>query len=203
MQPDDEGGATELVRQLTRLRGLAAGSHLGDVHHAAATVRELADRIEANSTPIDRTAWESWGVPEHIASNPAMGTRSLVAPPLEPYAHPDGTVTAELSLGAEYQGPPGCVHGGIIALLFDEMLGLANAASKSVGMTVDLRVTYVSPTPLGANLRFEAHQHTIEGRKIRTGGTLHADGKLTSYVEGLFVTPKWLTAVAADRPVEG
>ena len=106
-------------------------------------------------------------------------------------------------MGIEYQGPPGCVHGGIVALLFDEMLGLANAAAGSVGMTADLRVSYKSPTPLNAPLRFEAKQVRTEGRKIWTSATLHTGDTLCASTEALFIEPRGIRDEDRHKPIEG
>ncbi len=202
-QVDDASGATALARELRRLRGLVAGSVYEDVHDAVATVRALVDHLEAVGTKVRPADYATWGVPEHIASNPAIGSRNPVSPPLEPVVFPDGTVRAELRLGIEYQGPPGCVHGGIVALIFDEMLGLANAAAGSVGMTADLRVVYKSPTPLYSPLRFEARQDRVDGRKIWAGATLHAGDTLCATAEALFIEPRGIRDADRGRPIEG
>lgn len=204
LRPDeDTTGATELARELRRLRGLVAGSVYEDVHDAVATVRELADHLEAVGTKVRPEDYASWGVPEHLAANPAIGRRNPVSPPLEPVVLPDATVRADLSLGIEYQGPPGCVHGGIVALIFDEMLGLANAAGMSVGMTADLRVIYRSPTPLFTPLRFEARQDRVEGRKIWSSATLYAGDTLCARAEALFIEPRGIRDEDRSRPIEG
>lgn len=202
-QPDDGSGHLELAAELRRLRGLVAGSTFEDVHDAVGVVRELADQLEAAGTRVDPLSFSSWGVPEHLGANPAIGVRNPVSPPLEPVVFPDGTIRADLVLGIEYQGPPGCVHGGIVALLFDEMLGLANAAAGSVGMTADLRVSYKSPTPLLQPLRFEARQIRTEGRKIWSAATLHAGDTLCASTEGLFIEPRGIRDADRDKPIEG
>lgn len=202
-QSDDPSGATELARQLRRIRGPVAGSRFDDLSEEVELARELADRLEAAGTPVPPSEYESWGVPEHLGSNPAIGVRNPASPPLDPVIFPDGTVRADVTLGVEFQGPPGCVHGGIVGLLFDEMLGLANAAAGHIGMTVDLQVTYKSPTPLDAPLRFEARQSRTDGRKIWCTGTLHAGETLCATVEGMFVTPRWMVGGDHSRPIEG
>ena len=202
-QDDDASGATELARELRRLRGLVAGSVYEDVHDAVATVRQVADHLEAVGTKVRPADYATWGVPEHLAANPAIGSRNPVSPPLEPVVFPDATVRADLRLGIEYQGPPGCVHGGIVALVFDEMLGLANAASKSVGMTADLRVIYKAPTPLYAPLRFEARQDRVEGRKIWATATLYSGDTLCATAEALFIEPRGISDAERSRPIEG
>lgn len=203
VQPDDPAGATELARQLRRIRGLVSGARFTDLSAEVKAARELADRIEAAATPFPPAEYESWGIPEHLGSNPANGARNPAAPPLEPVVFPDGTVRADVTLSVAFQGPPGCVHGGIVALLFDEMLGLANAAAEHIGMTADLQITYSAPTPLDVPLRFEARQGEIDGRKIWCAGTLYAGETLCASAEGLFITPRWLVDADQSRPLEG
>lgn len=204
LRPDNDGsGHIELAAELRRVRGLVAGSTFSDVHDAVATVRELADHLEEIGTTVRPADYETWGVPEHLGSNPAIGGRNPVSPPLEPVVLPDATVRCDLRLGIEYQGPPGCVHGGIVALVFDEMLGLANAAAGSVGMTADLRVQYKSPTPLYAPLRFKARQTRVEGRKIWATATLHTGDTLCATTEALFIEPRGIRDAERSRPIEG
>ncbi len=47
-----------------------------------------------------------------------------------------------------YEGPPTCVHGGVIAEVFDEVLGAANIVAGVRAMTGTLTVRYRKPTPL-------------------------------------------------------
>ncbi len=204
LRPENDGsGHVELAAELRRLRGLVAGSIFTDVHDAVAAVRELSDQLEQAGTPVEPSMFSPWGTPEHLGANPAIGMRNPVSPPLQPVSFPDGTVRCDLELGIEYQGPPGCVHGGIVALLFDEMLGLANAAAGSVGMTADLRVSYKSPTPLNAPLRFEAKQVRTEGRKIWTSATLHTGDTLCASTEALFIEPRGIRDEDRHKPIEG
>lgn len=189
-QDNDPSGITELASELRRLRGLVAGSVYEDVHDAVATVRQLADQLEEAGTAVRPSDYVTWGVPEHLGTNPAMGKRNPISPPLEPVVFPDATVRADLTLGIEYQGPPGCVHGGIVALIFDEMLGLAMAASDCIGMTADLKVIYRSPTPLYKPLRFEARQDRVEGRKMWGRVTVYTGDRLCAEAEALFIVPR-------------
>ena len=63
--------------------------------------------------------------------------------------------TVSISIG-QYEGPPGCVHGGVIALVFDELLGAANIAAGSPGMTGTLTIRYREPTPIRTEIRLES-----------------------------------------------
>jgi acyl-coenzyme A thioesterase PaaI-like protein len=96
-----------------------------------------------------------------------------MAPPIA-YSVRGGRIHGTGTFGAPYEGPPGYVHGGMIALAFDELLGIANIVSGQPGMTGTLTVRYRRPTPLGQELDFEAC-------------TITSHGTLTAEAEGLFV----------------
>ena len=100
------------------------------------------------------------------------------------------------NLGAAYEGPPGYVHGAIIAAIFDMLLGLANVASGNPAMTGTLTVRYRRPTPLHTDLAFEARTARTEGRKVIATGTVAAGGELTAEAEGIFVS------LELDRAIE-
>ena len=86
--------------------------------------------------------------------------------------------------GAAYEGPPGCVHGGFIAASFDEVLGMTQSMTGHPGMTGTLTIRYRRPTPLHAEIRFEAELDRVEGRKIFTvGRSFDPDGQLIVGIE--------------------
>lgn len=97
-------------------------------------------------------------------------------------------VVATVTYGSAYEGPPGCLHGGLIAAIFDEVLGFAQALSGSPGMTGRLEVTYRSPTPLHQPLRVVGRFDGLQGRKIMTSGTIHAGDRLCAEAIGTFIT---------------
>jgi acyl-coenzyme A thioesterase PaaI-like protein len=119
--------------------------------------------------------------------SPMIGWYSPLAPPLECELR-DGGVVGHGVLGAAYEGPPGCVHGGIIAGLFDEVLGIANIAAGVGAMTGTLTIRYRSPTPLHTALRLAGRTDRIDGRKVFTSGTLHAGERLCAEADGIFVS---------------
>jgi acyl-CoA thioesterase FadM len=80
------------------------------------------------------------------------------------------------------------VHGGILAGLFDELLGIANIAAGVGAMTGTLTIRYRSPTPLYADLRLAGRTDRIDGRKVYTSGTLHVGDRLCVEADGIFVS---------------
>lgn len=119
--------------------------------------------------------------------SPFIGMANPVAPPML-VTFTDDAIEARVTLGLLHEGPPGCVHGGYVAALFDEVLGAAQVHSGRAGMTGRLTVHYRSPTPLHEELRLAARLVKVEGRKILCTATLHAGDRLCAEAEGLFVT---------------
>jgi acyl-coenzyme A thioesterase PaaI-like protein len=90
---------------------------------------------------------------------------------------------------APYEGPPSFVHGGVIALMFDELLGVANIANGCPGMTGTLTIKYRRPTPLFLPLRWTAWVDRVEGRRIRSRAEVHVGDELCAEADGIFVQP--------------
>jgi acyl-coenzyme A thioesterase PaaI-like protein len=131
--------------------------------------------------------------------NAVIGLRNAVAPPLRVERTPDGKAWSSFHLGPQYEGPPGLVHGGVSALLLDQLCGEAAAAGGSPGMTGRLTLHYRRPTPLG-DLSGEAWIDHVEGYKTTVKGHLKdADGNPTVEAEGLFILPRWARELIAER----
>ena len=54
-------------------------------------------------------------------------------------------------------------------------------------MTAHLGVRYRKPTPLAPTWSSTCHGREVHGRRVKTHGTLSADGTVTAESEGLFV----------------
>ncbi|MFT6274433.1 MAG: hypothetical protein ACJAZ0_000522 [Halioglobus sp.] len=94
-----------------------------------------------------------------------------------------------VNFGYAYEGPPGFVHGGYVAAILDQFLGMAQIAGKNPGMTGTLSIRYYNPTPLNIDLKLEATISKVEGRKSFLTGEIYADGIVTASCEGLFIRP--------------
>ncbi len=178
------------VRRVTDqvVRTHAAPSVLAE---AAASIEHAAALLEP-VTPTWAPSLPAFPASEldphvYFPFSPMIGWYSPIAPPLECEVR-DGAVVAHATLGAAYEGPPGCVHGGIIAGLFDELLGIANITAGVGAMTGTLTIVYRSPTPLYAELTFRGRTDRIDGRKVFTRGTLHAGEQLCVEAEGIFIS---------------
>jgi acyl-coenzyme A thioesterase PaaI-like protein len=127
----------------------------------------------------------------HLDYSPLVGRLNPLAPPLALTMH-DDFIEATVTYGLAYEGPPGCLHGGLVAAGFDEVLGFAQALGGAPGMTGRLTIHYRSPTPLFQPVRYVCRFDRIDGRKIYASGELRvvADDRLCAESEGLFISMK-------------
>lgn len=191
------------------LRRLIDHAVVSDVPDEA--VAEIADRLELIDERLrayPRSRFRPRDLPDFndlqatFRGDPVMGEHNPLAPPVE--VERDGeTIRGRVNLGAAYEGPPGYVHGAIIAGIFDMMLGLANIASGNPGMTGTLKVKYLRPTPLHTDLSFEARTDRVDGRKIHTTGTLQAGGEPTAEAEAVFVRIRMERALEYFERLQG
>ena len=119
--------------------------------------------------------------------NPVLGRANPLAPPVE-LEDAQGLVVGHATMGRAYEGPPNHVHGGVISLVLDQTLGLANLLAGHSGMTVDLHLRYLRPTPLFVPVRFESWWERTEGRKIHSRGRVLVEDEVTVEAEGLFLS---------------
>jgi acyl-coenzyme A thioesterase PaaI-like protein len=90
----------------------------------------------------------------------------------------------------QYEGPPGCVHGGFVAAAFDDLLGAAQTLSGQAGFTGTLTIRMERPTPLNQRIDYEGGLSGVEGRKIAVWGTARCGGEVIARAEGIFVQPR-------------
>jgi acyl-coenzyme A thioesterase PaaI-like protein len=90
----------------------------------------------------------------------------------------------------QYEGPPGCVHGGFVAAAFDDLLGAAQTLSGTAGFTGTLTVRMRRPTPLLQRIDYEGGVHGVDGRKILAWGRARHGDEVVAEAEGVFVSPR-------------
>lgn len=94
---------------------------------------------------------------------------------------------ATATLGPAYEGAPQRSHGGIVAAIFDDVLGCLLRFLQQPAYTGELTVRYLAPTPIEQPLEFRARVEQVEGRKIDTVGEAYAladDGSRTHVATG-------------------
>jgi uncharacterized protein (TIGR00369 family) len=98
------------------------------------------------------------------------------------------TSTAQVELTRMQEGPPGYVHGGIIATLMDEAMSKLNRPLGVVAMTRHMEVDYLRPVPQRTTLTLVGRHVRREGRKLfHTAELTGADGRVLARAKGVFV----------------
>ena len=94
------------------------------------------------------------------------------------------------SLGAEYEGGAGFIHGGIIATVLDEAMGKVCRFRKMRAVTAELNVEYLRPVPVDRMLRVEGYELEMKGRSIFIQGEIWdaATNQILARAKGRFVT---------------
>jgi acyl-coenzyme A thioesterase PaaI-like protein len=109
-----------------------------------------------------------------------------------------------VTFGAPFEGGPGCVHGGLVAAVFDQLLGYLLVSRNIGALTGSLTVKYRAPTPLHRELRLVAKLDRMDGRKRWVSAQCFAGDQLTAEAEGLFISlpAGRMQAIADERAAD-
>ncbi len=123
---------------------------------------------------------------ELLDFSPAAGLSNPIAPPM--YVHKgENSFTGQVNFSRSYEGAPGFVHGGYIAAMFDEFLGLTQSLTGKAGWTGTLTTVFRSPCRVNTDLRLKGWVVETNGRKVIAKGTMHAGDTLVAEAEAVFI----------------
>jgi acyl-coenzyme A thioesterase PaaI-like protein len=198
--------AAAAMRRLNRAvaRFDASDADLDEVARVAA---ELAQRLEAQPARYKKMVFpavpiDAGGAAERVRSDGGHETTgdlefdpfSVGGGRLSPASvglqlRRDGAaaVAARCVVDGMFQGPPGRVHGGVVALIFDELMAMVVRLTGRRAFTVRLQVHLRAPAPIDAELSFRAWQHEIDGRKIVIHAEGHSADGLFAEADALFI----------------
>jgi len=99
-----------------------------------------------------------------------------------------------------YEGPPGCVHGGFLAVFADCVVQHHNCAVGRTGKTRGMQIRYHRPVPVLAELDFEIARTADEG-SVHSQVRLMSGGELLCHttVGAVCGDPAKLPTVSARR----
>ena len=188
--------ADEMRRIIARLA--VVRPPVEELERAAEVAANFADRLD--ELPERGQSWEisEAGLQpgDFVGFSPVSGRSNPMAPPVSLKVHRGAPregietgyhITGAVTFGPAYEGPPGHVHGGLIAAMFDELLGFAQL---SPGFTAFLKVNYRKPTPLNTDLHLLAWVESTERRKRIVKGECYMGDTLLTDAEGLFIAPR-------------
>jgi len=186
---EDRRDATEELAAAVRALADAAAETAVEpavLRAATAAVRDVTARLAAAThddpysglvrRPVD------YSVPQNpMPLNPIIGDCSPVRPDVRLH-YEDGEVVGTARLSRRFTGPPGFVHGGITAMLADQIVAVTPGAAGLRGaITKSLELRYRRPVPVGEELALwgvcSPHGDDMAARfTISTGETLAVEG---------------------------
>lgn len=98
------------------------------------------------------------------------------------FRDPERTLKARIWFGPETEGPPGHAHGGSVAAVMDEVLGLTAWAAGYKIVVGNLNVSFRAMLPLQKVVTVEGKVVSAQGRKIMVHGRIFC--RKTVYAEG-------------------
>jgi acyl-coenzyme A thioesterase PaaI-like protein len=180
--PEPPAGYVEMIAAARLLLdALAAAVPDADtVAHVTGALRDLTERLAVDE--VD----EFHQLSGRIEDVPGRG--QLVVPPATIEHVDDFRIECSVTFTRHYLGGNGAVHGGVLTLLFDDILGrFAQSGGRPIARTAYLHVDYRSITPVGRPLRLVGEIVSEEGRKRLVRATLEDGDTLCAEAEGLFV----------------
>jgi hypothetical protein len=168
---DRRAAVAELGAELRALADLVTRTEVGaDVlRDSARRLREVAPALRGRIRDIAEPASVDSLMGGIRMFNPVIGAGNPIAPPLRIEKSEDGVV-GWCTLGQIYEGPPMYGHGGVSAMLIDQLLGHAAAAAGQPGVTAELSVRYRRPVPLDVPLRVWGRVTGTEGQRVSAVG---------------------------------
>jgi acyl-coenzyme A thioesterase PaaI-like protein len=116
------------------------------------------------------------------------GQANLFGLQLEMERRPGGGVEGRFFVKQDHQGPPGFVHGGVLATALDEAMALLLYGEGTFALTGRLEVDLRAPAPVGTFVHVEAELEETDERKLRLRATARSEGGEELAVgRGLFV----------------
>lgn len=181
---------------------LALGETLEHLRHLRGSVEDIraltASTTELNRAMAERRSDEpmvptyqprdlSSGIEWLMPYSPVSGPCNPVAPRLDFHSE-KGRLMADVRFGSIHEGPPGTVHGGVLAAVYDQLFANANLFNKTGGFTASLTIDFRRPTLLGEVVRFCCWIEGVDGRKVSIQGDCRDHrGEVLTTARALFV----------------
>jgi acyl-coenzyme A thioesterase PaaI-like protein len=106
----------------------------------------------------------------------------------------DGNPTIDERADRMHEGPPGHIHGGIVAALLDEAMSKLNRPLNVLAMTRHMEIDYLRPVPLyqplvliGRHLNRPAKDGTPGRKLFHQAEIQHPNGTVLARSKGLFI----------------
>lgn len=159
---------------------------IAGLHFDAEAVPALIDDIATLSNRLGAPESDPDELLCSLQQLPSRGR--LLAPPFKLTKMTDTELEGNVLFGRRHLGRNKAAHGGVVAMLFDEVLGgLINRPDQPRCRTAQLTTNYRSITPIDTRLVLRATITEREGRKVHVCGELYDGETLCADAKGLFI----------------
>jgi acyl-coenzyme A thioesterase PaaI-like protein len=162
--------------------------YVNDISGGEHLVTTTAEKIyAAPCPPVDLSGDDGW-TPFDAASLVGESLRFVSGDPdgnrfrVRYYKNQEQHLKARIWFGPETEGPPGHAHGGSMAAVLDEVLGLSAWAAGYPIVVGNMNVSFRNLLPLQKVVTVESKIISAEGRKVMVHGRIFS-GK-TTYAAG-------------------
>ncbi|MFO7765504.1 MAG: PaaI family thioesterase [Pelovirga sp.] len=94
---------------------------------------------------------------------------------------------ARVWFGPETEGPPRHAHGGAVAAVLDEVLGLSAWAAGQPVVVANLNISFRHLLPVKTVVTVDSEVVSIDGRKVTIRGCIHHGGTIYAEAECLCI----------------
>ena len=187
-EPTDRGGP-DYGRFIEAVRTLQDHARAADApDEVISEAAELVEKVTSLLAPYEADEWHSPS--GRRLDLPNRG--NIMSVPMALHVTADGRVGGTVQFRRYHLGRNGAVHGGVLGLLFDSLLGYTTAKlTKSMYQrTAHLGIDYRKIVPIGRQLQVEAGLDRIGGRKIFVSGRLLDGPDVLTESDALFIRLK-------------
>src|SRR5438270_2091826 len=198
----DDQNMLARIRAATALRRLGHAIVSHDV--GASTFDTVASQVEAWLPSVEASPGRSRSVEtmkQHMFERPSEGAPIGTFPDcvVSGDANPMGLdvqffregdeAVSRVVLGPAFEGAPNRAHGGVVAAVFDDLMGFVLTIHESPAYAAELTVRYRRPTPVGEEIEFRARLADRKGRRLHVEAeATDSEGTKIATAEGLFIT---------------
>ena len=161
--------------------------------------KELAGAVAADATPrIGDDGTDSQRV--YLSHAFDIGGFNPCFPEYEFDRIDSDTAEGRVTFPVVYEGPPGLVHGGFLAVFFDCVIQHQNCATELSGKTRSLTVKFRRPTPILTELSFGIVREQVD-RGVTSTARLSLDSEVLCIGEAttLALSPDKLTGYSFGK----
>jgi len=175
--------STEAERHAARLEAAPARRRPDDGMRV-----DIFDQVVADGAVVD-----------HFSDCPVSGATNPLAPTMQVRRRGEA-VEARVQLGPAFEGAPGRAHGGVVAAVFDDVMGFLCTVHGVATYAGELTVRYLAPTPIDDELVVTAWIAERFPRKLRTEASARHRGEVVAHASciGVIIEPERLGRATYD-----